>query len=941
MTGSDTVGVETREDGGPIIGIDFGTSGMRVAAFVDGRPVMIEGRDGASTMPADVLVRADGSVLVGSAAVRLGPGKDAALVHAAKRLLGRSWEDPAMSDARGELGENLQRGDDGLPIVRIGEFEMTPADVCAHMFRHIRVRSSQKLGIPVEQAVLAVPADFGFIQREALADIAAQAGLNVVRIVSEPTAAALYSGQGADNRKIAVYDFGGGTFDISILDVGDEVYQVLASDGDPFLGGEDIDQRLLSHVLQVASIDREELDPRSMFALRTAVERLKRELSAEQTAEIDLPHLRTRAGCTISLRQTISREVLQDLCQDLVDRTLVICRRALQAVEEGETRRALEPADVDVVVLVGGTTWLPFVEDAVTRFFGRIPEAASRREDAVALGCAIYGGILSGQATDRLLLDARSRSYAIQVNQDDPVTLLPRHGFTVSMKQLSVEVENISRGDVRIRILEIGTGVATIVTEVEFSPQVDGHERAKLDLTLSMDTGGRLTLRIFDRIAGVHRDQEIHVRPRAADGIATTTRAKPDFAGLQATDVPTSAAGPPPRRRILAVATEWSSGAGGLSTFNRDFCLALSTAGHDVRCLVLGATAQERQAAQAAGVKLIEAAQTSGMTQQTALARKPAMDDDWRPEIVIGHGRVTGPAAESIASDDYPEAKRLHVIHMAPEDIEWFKLDRGNDAGDRANDRTTIERRLGESADYVAAVGPKLHNRFLTEFVGTDRRPMRLDPGFDSSGVTPIAPPPGDPWRILLVGRAEDETLKGLDIAGAALGRLFRDWSGTRFELRVRGTPEGEGEALRRKIIEWSGVPGLRVVTQPYSASAEDLKGDYRRSSLVIMPSRSEGFGLVGLEAICAGVPMLASAESGLADLIVQELPPEEAGRIVVPITHELERDADAWAWAIGRILMDRDAAFANASRVRSVLAGTVTWRRAVERLFEEMEPLQ
>ncbi len=928
----------TLKENNSIVGIDFGTSGSRVAALIRGRPTMIEGPDGESTMPADVLVRRDGTTLVGAAARRQGPVDGAVVVHAAKRLLGRAWDDPAINDVRGELGDSLVRSSEGLPLIKVGDTSLTPAQICSLMLRQLRTDSSRALGLDVSRAVLAVPADYGFIQRRALNAVAIEAGLDVVRIVSEPTAAALYRGQGADNRKIAVYDFGGGTFDISILDIGDGVYEVLATDGDPFLGGEDIDQRLLTHVLELSGIATDELDQHSTFVLRTAVEKLKRDLSGHDSGSIVHPTLLTKSGRSVAVSQVISRETLQNICQDLIDRTLVICRRALDSIEDGKTKKALEPSDIDVIVLVGGTTRLPFIEDCVTRFFGKAPEPAPRREDSVALGCAMYGGMLSGETREPLLLDVLPRSYAIQVGDNEPVILLSRNSFAVARGQFSLRLLKVDGNEVLVRVLEIGTATITAVTEFVFTPVLDGLGGTELDLALDMSAGGELELRIVDRIGGGHLDRRLEADLATAGMIATTARA--DLEAFTAPDrEPSGSIGPNLRhRRILAVATEWSSGAGGLSTFNREFCLALSAAGHDVRCLVLSATAQEQQAAETAGVKLVEAIRTPGMTQQAALGRKPAMDDNWRPEIVIGHGRVTGPAAVSIASDDYPESKRLHLIHMAPDEIEWFKLDRSDDAGERADERTKTERDLGTTASYVVAVGPRLHNRYLTEFEGTGKLPIRLDPGFDSSGVTPIGPPAGAPWRVLLVGRAEDEELKGLDIAGAALGVLSRRWSGARFELRVRGAPEGGSETLRRKLIEWSGVPGLRVVVQPFSSSADDLSGDYKRSSIVLMPSRSEGFGLVGLEAICAGVPVLASNESGLAELLQQELSPEEANRIIVPVTHDLETDADAWARAIERLLLDRNAAFKNAERLRESLGGSATWARAVEDLFEAME---
>lgn len=923
----------------PIVGIDFGTSGSRVAALVKGKPTMLEGPGGESTMPADVLVREDGSFVVGQAARRHGPGEGAIVVHAAKRLLGRAWEDPAITDLRRELGSCLVRSATGLPAISFGDNELTASDICAQIFRQLRENSSRALGVEVSRAVLAVPADYGFIQRKALSAVAAEAGLEIVRIVSEPTAAALFRGQGAENRKIAVYDFGGGTFDISILDIGDGVYEVLAADGDPFLGGEDIDLRLLAHVLEQSALGAEELDQASMYALRTAVEALKRELSENASAVLSQPHLRTKLGQAAPIELTISRETLQNLCQDLIDRTLVICNRALLAVADGKSKQALTPSDIDDIVLVGGTTWLPFIEENVTRYFGRAPEKASRREDAVALGCAMYAGILTGEAKEPLLLDGLSRSYAVQIDDNPPVTLLVQHDFYPSLGRHTVPIPKSSPAEATIKILEVGSAAAWTVAETTYTPTRDARGRGKIEVVLTMDVGGELDLRIVDRVNLAHSDQRLEVNAATASTIATASI--PQIPSPPAADqtAPAPLAASPRRRRILAVATEWSSGAGGLSTFNREFCLALSAAGHDVRCLVTSASAQEQSVALAGGVRIVEAVQTAGQTQEAALARKPAMEDDWTPEYVIGHGRITGPAAVAHASDHFPGAKRLHLIHMAPDEIEWFKLDRQDDAGDRAEERTKIERALGTTASHVVAVGPRLHDRYLTDFTGTERRPIRLDPGFDSSNVTPIAAPEGKPHRILLVGRAEDEELKGLDIAAAALGKLASRWTGDSFELNVRGAPAGQSQALHGKLLKWSKTPGLPAVVMPFSPSADELAADYKRASVVLMPSRREGFGLVGLEAICAGVPVLVSNHSGLAELLKQTLPAEDVARMVVPVTNDPKIDPDTWSHAIERILLDRNAAFDNAHRVRKLLSTSVTWAKAVADLFEAIDP--
>jgi glycosyltransferase involved in cell wall biosynthesis len=346
----------------------------------------------------------------------------------------------------------------------------------------------------------------------------------------------------------------------------------------------------------------------------------------------------------------------------------------------------------------------------------------------------------------------------------------------------------------------------------------------------------------------------------------------------------------------------------------------------------------DRQAAEEGGVMLIEAARAPGQAEASLLSRKPQMPDDWLPDLVIGHGRITGPDAAALVSDHYYHAERMHLFHMAPDEIEWFKEGRENDAGERAEERTRIERQLGAGARYAVAVGPRLYNRYLADFTGNGRPPLRLDPGFDSKGTTPIGLPGGEPHSVLLVGRAEDDTLKGLDIAAAALGTVFRRWRGTEFEMLVRGAPAGESEELRRRLRKWAKAPAMKSIVRPYTSLADDLAGDYRRASLVLMPSRAEGFGLVGSEAICAGVPVLVSSESGLAGLLRERLDQEEYLRIVVPVTDNVKADVVAWANAIERVLLNRAGAFATAAKLQATLAESANWATSIDKLTAQMD---
>jgi glycosyltransferase involved in cell wall biosynthesis len=337
------------------------------------------------------------------------------------------------------------------------------------------------------------------------------------------------------------------------------------------------------------------------------------------------------------------------------------------------------------------------------------------------------------------------------------------------------------------------------------------------------------------------------------------------------------------RYRILAIATEWSSIHGGLSTFNRQLCCALTSAGARVVCVVLKATAEERLDAEHNGVFLAESPISPGTSELFALAAKPALPEGFAPNIIIGHARVTGPVAQRLHDDHFSTAIRLHFVHMAPDEIEWDKLDRADDAGERAEERTELELHLARTADLVVAVGPRLHLRLQNDLYPYNIHPLRIDPGFDAQNIDDSPQVPTGLWRILLFGRMEDAYPKGLDLAARAVGLAVerRRVRTDEIEFVVRGAPVGSTAELRQNIQEQSALPSLNVVVRPYSTHAERLAADLRRASLVLMPSRREGFGLVGVEAIVTGTPVLISESSGLGVLLREILSPDDAGRVV------------------------------------------------------------
>ncbi|WP_180357038.1 glycosyltransferase [Streptomyces sp. TLI_146] len=405
------------------------------------------------------------------------------------------------------------------------------------------------------------------------------------------------------------------------------------------------------------------------------------------------------------------------------------------------------------------------------------------------------------------------------------------------------------------------------------------------------------------------------------------------------------------RTCVLVVATEWSSGRGGLSTFNRHLCVAMAAAGAQVFCVVLDADASEVTDAKDKGVTLLTHPGAPGAPDYGRLTRRPALPYGTQPDLVIGHARVTGPAAAHLKEDFFPHARRLHFVHMAPDEIEWHKLGDGVDRSRLAEERTEIERELGLTAHRVVAVGPALKRRFTNELWDAGvPEPLRLDPGFDAPASTgPAArgvpnvfarrrPPPDGLHKVLFVGRTEDVRLKGVDLAARACGivhELRSRTAGEPIELFARGAPPEKADEQQQLIRDWSGCPGLRVVVRPYSADPRKLESDMLRAGLVVMPSRSEAFGLVGQEAILRGVPVLVSDQSGLAQLLREELR-SEADHLIVPVTGDFAEDTRVWAARIEKCLSARDEEFERMHSVRDRLAASVTWAAAARLVLAE-----
>jgi molecular chaperone DnaK len=401
---------------GKMIGIDLGTTNSCVAIMEGGKPKVIENSEGDRTTPSIVAFTKDGEVLVGQSAKRQAVTNPGNTVAAVKRLIGRKFADDVVKKDVSMVSYKIVKADNGDAWVEVQGKKMAPPEVSARVLMKMKKTAEDYLGEPVTEAVITVPAYFNDSQRQATKDAGRIAGLNVKRIINEPTAAALAYGLDKDggDRKIAVYDLGGGTFDVSVIEIaevdGERQFEVLSTNGDTFLGGEDFDLRVINYLAdefkKESGIDVRK-DPLAMQRLKEAAEKAKIELSSSQQTEVNLPYITADAAGPKHLNMKLTRAKLESLVEDLVQRTIEPCRIALKDA-------GLSMKDVGEVILVGGQTRMPLVQKAVKDLFGREPRKDVNPDEAVAVGAAIQGGVLSGDVKDVLLLDVTPLSLGIE-----------------------------------------------------------------------------------------------------------------------------------------------------------------------------------------------------------------------------------------------------------------------------------------------------------------------------------------------------------------------------------------------------------------------------------------------------------------------------------------------------------------------------------------------
>ncbi|MGE0701149.1 MAG: molecular chaperone DnaK, partial [Hyphomicrobiaceae bacterium] len=394
------------------LGIDLGTTSSRVAIMNGPSPAIIENSEGEGTTPSYVALTDNGLRLVGEAARRYALGHPGDVVFAVKRLMGRKYSDPIVNELKRFMPFQIVEAKNGDAWVRLGNQNYAPDQITAFILQKMKKTAEDYLGQSVARAVITVPAYFNDQQRQSTRDAAAIAGLKVVHLNTEPTMAALAYGlhRKSESQTIAVYDLGGGTFDVSIMEIGDGVFEVKSTNGDMFLGGEDIDFRLMDHVAgrfkEAHGVDLL-ADPVAKQRLKQASETAKIELSSLEAARIDLPFIHVKGRDVLHLEMMLDRATFDGLIVELVDRSLEVCAQALKD-------SALKNSEIDQIILVGGSTRIPLVQLKLQRFFGKPPYGGQRREDAVALGAAISAGMRSGDVKDVLLLDVTSLSLGIE-----------------------------------------------------------------------------------------------------------------------------------------------------------------------------------------------------------------------------------------------------------------------------------------------------------------------------------------------------------------------------------------------------------------------------------------------------------------------------------------------------------------------------------------------
>ncbi|HOC42462.1 MAG TPA: molecular chaperone DnaK [Thermoanaerobaculales bacterium] len=495
-----------------IIGIDLGTTNSCAAVVDVTKPVVIPNREGARTTPSVVAFTASGERLVGQIARRQAMTNPKNTAYSVKRLIGRKYDSDEVKWARTLVPYAIVDSDNGDAYVEFQGRKYSPPEISALVLREIKEFAEEFLGEEISQAIITVPAYFDDSQRQATKDAGTIAGLEVVRIINEPTAASLAYGFGKDTHEvIAVYDLGGGTFDISILEIGDGIYEVKSTAGDTFLGGEDFDARVMEYLLeqfkQDTGLDLSE-DMMAIQRIKEAAEAAKCDLSTNEVTEISLPFIAADHTGPKHLQVRLTQSQLEDLVRDLVERTLEPCQNSLEAAR-------VERGQIDQVILVGGQTRMPMVVRTVSEFFGRTPCQDINPDEVVGIGAALQAGILQGEVKDLILLDVTPLSLGIETHGGLFTRIIERNSTIPTKKSMIFTTVADNQTTVEVHVLQGERGIAGENRSlgrfdlVGIPPSPRGVPQ--IEVTFSIDSNGIVHVGARDLATG--KEQSIEVQP--------------------------------------------------------------------------------------------------------------------------------------------------------------------------------------------------------------------------------------------------------------------------------------------------------------------------------------------------------------------------------------------------------------------------------------------